>query len=84
MSAADGKHRLTPVQLIALFLWRGGLMLVVSYSFFRAARFVLTYVDLPLRLEIGLGLTLAGAAMVLLSLILERVQDARAERGTMG
>ncbi len=46
---------------------------------FEAARWLLRFVDLPLQLEIGLGFLLAGVALVILSLILERVQDYHAE-----
>ena len=59
--------------------WRGGLMLVASYSFFRGARLVLENMDLPTQLEVGFGLALAGAAMVMLSLVVERMQDAKEE-----
>ena len=66
-------------QMLGMLLWRGGLLLVASYSFFRIARLVLTYADIPTELEIGIGLALAGAGMVLASLVMERVEDARAE-----
>ena len=70
---------MTPAQTVGFVLWRSGLILVSSYSFFRMARLALTYVDLPAQLDVGFGLMLAGAAMVLLSLIVERIQDVRAE-----
>lgn len=77
--AADTRNALTPVQLVGFLCWRGGLLLVASYSFFRIARLVLQNMDLPAQLQVGFSLALAGAALVLASLIQERVADARNE-----
>lgn len=77
--SADTRDQLTPTQLTGLLLWRGGLLFVASYSFFRGARLVVTYVDLPAQLQVALSLALAGAAMVLGSLVVERLHDARHE-----
>ncbi len=71
---------MSPTQLVGFFLWRAGLLLVAGYSAFRAARLALRFIDLPSELEVGLGLVLAGAFLVLLSLVLERIVDAREER----
>ena len=79
MAAPDDRRSATPTQLVGLLLWRTGLMIVAGYSMFRMARLVMRYVDLPTQLEFGLGLALGGAALVLVSLVWERVQDARAE-----
>lgn len=68
-----------PVHLIGLFLWRGGLLLAAAAVLFEAARWALRFVQPPLEIEIGLGLLLAGLGLVLLSLILERARDGRAE-----
>ncbi len=68
-------------QLIGFVLWRSGLLLVVGYSTLRIARLALRYVDLPAQVDLGLGLTLGGAVLVLGSLVAERVVDARAEEG---
>jgi len=68
-----------PTQLIGLFMWRSGLLLAGSYTSFRIARLALAYLDVPLELEIGLGLVLAGCILVAVSLIVERVRDARDE-----
>jgi hypothetical protein len=70
---------LSPIQLVGLLCWRGGLMLIASYGLFRTSRFLLTYVDLPVQLEVGFGLALAGAILVMGSLIAERRVDARGE-----
>ena len=67
------------LRLAGLVLWRSGLLLVGAYSFFRVARLVLRFVELPPELELGLGLALAGAALVLVSLVWERIQDLKTE-----
>ena len=67
--------------LVGLFLWRAGLLLVSSYSLFRVARYALKYVELPDQVELGAGIALTGAGLVLASFVLERAVDARAERG---
>lgn len=66
-------------QLLGLLLWRGGLLLVVVTGLFEGARLLLRFVDLPVQLEIGFGLGAAGAALVVTSFVMERVQDLRAE-----
>ncbi len=71
-------------QAAGLLLWRTGLLLAGSYSFFRVARIALQYAELPLQLEIGVGLALAGAALVMASLVWERALDARAEGDLSG
>jgi len=65
--------------VIGLILWRGGLLLAGATLLFEAVRWVLRFIDLPAQIEIGLGCLLAGMALVLLSVILERIQDYRAE-----
>jgi hypothetical protein len=70
---------MTPVQLVGFLCWRAGLLLVASYSFFRMARLALQNIHLPPQLQVGFSLALAGAALVLASLIQERVADARNE-----
>ncbi len=72
---------MTRLQLVGFVLWRCGLMLVAGYSTLRVARWALRYVDLPAQVDWGLGLAIAGAVLVLGSLLAERVADTRAERG---
>ena len=91
MPAADGGGRLDPgramgdhrvmraLRLAGLILWRSGLLLVAGYGLFRVARLALRFVELPLQLEVGAGLVLAGLGLVLVSLVWERVLDAREE-----
>ena len=55
---------------------------MAAYVCFVAARAVLAFVDIPLQLEIGLGLALSGLALVFTSLIMERIKDARGEHLT--
>jgi len=69
--------------LIGLLLWRGGLLLVAVYLFFTAAGYLLRFVDLPAQLEVGFGLAAAGMALIVISLIAERIQDRRVE-GDLG
>jgi len=71
----------TRTQLVGFLFWRCGLLLVAGYTTLRIARLALQHVDLPPQLDVGLGLTIAGAALVLGSLVAERVVDARAEEG---
>jgi hypothetical protein len=66
--------------LLGLLLWRGGLLMVGAFLLIEGARWLLRFVDLPVPVEIGGGLVLAGIGLVLASLIVERVADARAER----
>ena len=67
------------IHLIGLLLWRGGLLLVGAVAFFYAARTIYRFFNVSLQVEIGLGLVTAGAAFIMISLIMERVVDARAE-----
>lgn len=69
-----------PVQLTGLILWRGGVLIVGATALIEAIRWILRFWTLPTQVEIGLGLLLSGAALVMLSLMMERVQDMRAEK----
>lgn len=71
---------LSPVQLIGLICWRGGLMLVGSYTLVRGARLFFENVDLPAQVELGLSLVIAGALLVGTSLLLERMRDMKEEQ----
>jgi hypothetical protein len=75
----EGATRLRLAHLMGLFLWRGGLLLVGAWALFEGARWLLRFIHVPAQIEVGLGLLVAGMALVLLSLVLERVHDARAE-----
>jgi hypothetical protein len=68
-----------PVHLIGLFLWRGGILLAAVAAAIEAMRLLLMFVDLPPELELGIAFVLAGLALVLVSLVLERLRDLRSE-----
>jgi membrane protein implicated in regulation of membrane protease activity len=63
--------------LLGLALWRGGVLLVVGYVGFFALRSVLAITD-P-QLEFALAVALTGVLFVFASVVVERIQDARAE-----
>lgn len=67
------------VQLVGLILWRGGLLFAAAAALFEVSRRVLRYGDIPTQLEVGFGLALAGFVLIILSLIIERIRDAKAE-----
>lgn len=69
------------IHLVGLVLWRGGLILAAAVILFQTARWILRFVEIPLQLEIGSALLLSGMALVLLSVVLERVMDYRKEGG---
>ena len=66
-------------QLAGLLLWRFGLLLAGATALYRTVKFLMTFVDLPLQLEIGIGFLICGAFLFLLSLVMERVVDMRSE-----
>jgi hypothetical protein len=66
-------------QIVGLLLWRGGTLFVGAAVLFEIARRVVRFIDIPRQLEIGLGLGLAGLALVIVSLIMERIRDQRKE-----
>ena len=70
-------------QLLGLFLWRAGLLLVGSYAVVRGVRIAWRHVDLPAQLDWGLSFLAAGALLVAGSVVAERVQDYRRE-GPLG
>lgn len=68
-----------PIHLIGLILWRGGILLAAVTTAIESVRLLLRFVDLPVELELGVAFVLAGLALVLLSLVLERLRDSRSE-----
>ncbi len=70
--------------LVGLVLWRGGLLLLAGYALLEIVRWILRFYEVDPLVEIGLGLTLVGFLFVLVSLIMERLQDARAEGSLAG
>jgi hypothetical protein len=68
------------IQLIGFILWRGGLLIIGAAALIEALRWILRFWTMPLQIEIGLGLLLSGAILVILSLVMERIHDSRAEK----
>lgn len=60
-------------------LWRGGLLLVVATGAVEFVRALARYYELPVQLEIGSGLAGGGLILVFVSIVFERIQDARTE-----
>ena len=77
MSAAFG--RMKSPQLIGLFLWRAGLLLAGGWGLYLSFGWMLGYLRVPPLAAAGIALILTGCALVMGSLIAERVADARAE-----
>ena len=65
--------------MVGALLWRGGAILAAVAALFESVRWILRLVDVPAEMRIGLGLLIAGLVLVLVSLIVERVQDLRME-----
>jgi len=68
-------------QILGLVLWRGGLLFVGASALYYGARQLLRFIDLPLALQVGGSLILAGLILVLASMVMENVADSRNERG---
>ena len=67
-----------PVHFAGLALWRGGVILAVGYVAFLGLRMVLSITDA--QLEFAVAVLLTGVVLVFLSVVGERIDDARAER----
>lgn len=62
-----------------MMMWRGGLLVVAVAAAVELVRTVMRYYQLPLQIEIGTSLVGGGLLLIVLSMILERVSDAREE-----
>lgn len=74
------------IQVVAFILWRGGLLLAGGSALYFGVRYGLRYlrffgISIPVAAEVGLAIGIAGFLLVMISLILERIQDAKLERG---
>jgi hypothetical protein len=67
------------LQMAGIVLWRGGLAFVAAYAFYQGAWQALRRMDWPPQVTTGASLALAGLGLVLVSLVLERRREARAE-----
>jgi hypothetical protein len=83
MAAAEN-GAVRPAQLMGLLLWRAGLILVSVWALVEAADWFLLFFDLPPQLQVGLAFVIAGGALVAISVILERIRDARGEGDLSG
>lgn len=73
------------LQVLGFVLWRGGLFLVGGYIVYEGAMALLSAMEawgiqLEMGPKTGLALVLSGLLFVIVSLIMERVQDARHEQ----
>lgn len=66
------------ILLVGLALWRGGALLVGGYIAYQILRTILTFTDA--QLETAVAVFITGLVMVFLSVLVERIQDARDER----
>lgn len=66
-------------QIFGLVLWRFGLLLAGATGLYRTTMFLMTFIDLPIQLEIGIGLIFCGVILFMGSLVMERVVDMRNE-----
>ena len=62
-----------------LIMWRGGILLLGVTAAIEIMHALLRFMDVPRHVELGLTFILAGLALVIVSLIMERVRDARSE-----
>ena len=63
--------------LVGVILWRGGILLILTYVAYMARRTALALADPQLEFAVAIGLT--GVLLIFVSLIMERVADAAAE-----
>jgi len=69
---------------IGMILWRGGVYFCAGYIAFQAFRQLLKlllWVDLPAQILLAVSCAGGGILLILFSLILERIQDAKGEKG---
>ena len=66
-------------QLAGLLLWRFGLALAGATALYRATKFLLRFIELPTQLEVGIGFIFSGVVLFMVSMIMERIADMRAE-----
>ena len=69
--------------LAGLLLWRGGTLFVAAFVAYEAVHLVLQFVDVPGQLAVALALAGAGFLLVLVSLVWERIAEARTEKGAL-
>ena len=64
-------------RVVGFVLWRAGIFLIVGYSAFMSLRRLLAFAD-P-QLEIAVSVALTGLVFLFLSVLTERIEDAKEE-----
>lgn len=70
--------------VIGFYLWRGGILFSVAYVSWQGIKHAwefLLLIGVPAQVAAGIGLFLLGLVLLFGSLIVERIVDARAEKG---
>ena len=70
-------------QAIGVLLWRGGLLVVAITAAVEFVRALVRHYDLPLQVELGTSLVGGGVLLILGSMVMERIADAKRE-GDLG
>ena len=74
-----GSDRVTTIGYV---LWRGGLYFTGAYTAYLGSRWILEAlleIGIPAQIVTGIALMLGGLIMVMASLVVERVEDAKIE-----
>lgn len=85
-SSSNSSHGRETSTRIGFILWRGGLMFCAAYVAYRSiavAAEALLEIGVPLQIVVGVGLVVVGVLLLIASLIVERIIDARAESGLL-
>lgn len=73
------RSRGNPWQITGLILWRGGLVFTAAYAFYWGAWQFIRQFDWPWQLTTGAAITMAGAGLILASVVIERIEASRQE-----
>lgn len=69
---------------VGFYMWRGGLIFCAVYAAYESVAWIVDAIielGVPLQIAFGVAFLVVGFGMLLGSLIVERVIDARAEQG---
>ena len=66
-------------RMAGVLLWRGGLVFVAGHVCYLGAWQLIQRLNWPVQVTAGLALSLTGLALVMVSLVLERLRAARVE-----
>ena len=75
---------MTKVQLLGLFLWRGGLAFTAVAGLYYGAWWVLSeyFSRVPTTIKVGLAIGVAGLILFTISFVFERYEDGAIQRGS--